>query len=100
MSAAGLHIGQRLWVTDQAERLLGRLGSVVARDRGGLEITGVVRGRQIVLGVDQARRRRTLPGAWIRLTGHDCQGKCSSPAIRALARRFGVPIREVESATP
>src|SRR5262249_9403735 len=43
-------------------------------------------------------RRRALPGVWIRLTGHACQGKCSSPTNRGLARPFGDPIREARSA--
>ena len=57
---------------------------VVRRDRGGLEIARIVRGRKIVVGVDQACRRGAprrvvgpLPGAWVMgMTGHDCQGKC------------------------
>src|SRR5215207_8984021 len=101
MPAAGLDVGERLRIADQAERLVGRrLGRVVARDRRGLEITGVVGGRKIVFGVDQACRRGPLPGVWIRMTGHSCKSKCYPPMNRGLARGFRGTIREAGSAAP
>ena len=82
MPAAGLDVRQRLGFAEQAETgwLVADLFAVVARDRGGFEITPV--GRR---GEDRPRGRPGLPtptssgrcqvrGSW--LTGHDCQGKC------------------------
>ena len=86
MPTARLDVRQRFGVVEQPEAGCDGCGptGVVRRDGGGLEIARIVRGRKIVVGVDQACRRGTpgrvvgpLPGAWVMgMTGHDCQGKC------------------------
>ena len=66
----GCDVRQRLGVADQAEPVAGRrLVRVVARDRGGFEITRVVRGRQ-----DRPRGRPGLPTRGAPRSSGRCHG--------------------------